>query len=423
MGFRGRQLALLAVNANALRPLGGRLSIPAFFAGWFGTELTPQIMAVTALDAAQSGARGKLRVTDALLAGVNLALLGTITRQALQAGSLAESSLRESLGDDYAEGLELRAEAPLLWRRLARPFAMRRPDVEVIRDLQYAGKDMRGRLDIYRSKAAGSDRQRRRPVLLQVHGGAWMVGRKEEQGQLLMNEMASRDWVCVAVNYRLAPKHPWPAQIIDVKRALAWVRDNIADYGGDPDHIVITGGSAGGHLSSLAALSPNDPAYQPGFEDAETSVVACVPFYGVYDVAGATGDGAAIAMRDEFMAPRVFAKTFAGHEAEFRAGSPICRLDDLDPAQIPDFYALHGTLDSLVSVRQARAFIARLREVSPRTVTYTELPGAQHAFEVFGSIRSHQLITAVARWLEWHHQRGQAGLSRQPEDPLSDHVA
>ena len=59
-----------------------------------------------------------------------------------------------------------------------------------------------------------------------------------------------------------------------VKRALAWVKQHIAEYGGDPDFIAITGGSAGGHLSSLAALTPNYPQFQPGFEDADTRVQA-----------------------------------------------------------------------------------------------------------------------------------------------------
>src|SRR5690606_9583121 len=71
--------------------------------------------------------------------------------------------------------------------------------------------------------------------------------------------------------------------IVDVKRALAWVKTHVAEYGGDPEFIAITGGSAGGHLSSLAAQTPNDPRYQPGFEDVDTRVQAAVPFYGVYD--------------------------------------------------------------------------------------------------------------------------------------------
>ena len=100
-----------------------------------------------------------------------------------------------------------------------------------------------------------------------------------------MSHLAELGWVCVAINYRLSPRSTWPDQIIDVKRALAWTKEHIAEYGGDPDWVAITGGSAGGHLSSLAALTPNDPQFQPGFEDADTSVRAAVPFYGLYDFA------------------------------------------------------------------------------------------------------------------------------------------
>ena len=86
-----------------------------------------------------------------------------------------------------------------------------------------------------------------------------------------MPHLAAQGWVCVAINYRLAPRDPFPAHIVDVKRAIAWIREHIAEYGGDPSYLAITGGSAGGHLAALAALTPNDPAYQPGFEDADTS--------------------------------------------------------------------------------------------------------------------------------------------------------
>ena len=74
-----------------------------------------------------------------------------------------------------------------------------------------------------------------------------------------------------------------------MKRAIAWIREHVAEYGGDPDFIVVTGGSAGGHLRALAALTANEPEYQPGFEDADTTVQAAVPYYGVYDFAGSTG--------------------------------------------------------------------------------------------------------------------------------------
>ena len=96
-----------------------------------------------------------------------------------------------------------------------------------------------------------------------MHGGAWTVGEKTHQGRPLMNQMAAKGWVCVAINYRLSPRDPWPAHIVDVKRAIAWIKDNIAEHGGDPDYLAITGGSAGGHLTALAALTPGDRSSSP----------------------------------------------------------------------------------------------------------------------------------------------------------------
>ena len=202
-------------------------------------------------------------------------------------------------------------------REVARPFKMARPDVEVIHDINYVDGGRRARLDIYRAKDVDLENA---PVLVQVHGGGWTVGNKEHQGLLLMNRMAQRGWICVAMNYRLAPRHPFPAQIIDVKRAIAWTRANIAAYGGDPSYLVVTGGSAGGHLAALAALTPGEPEYQPGFEHADTSVAGCVPFYGVYDMAGITGDKNAIGLRDYFLGPRVFKKDPAKHLRGLRQG-------------------------------------------------------------------------------------------------------
>ena len=120
-------------------------------------------------------------------------------------------------------------------------------------------------------------------MLIQVPGGAWAVNDKRLQAYTLMSRMVELGWICVSINYSKSPRCAFPAHLIDVKRAIAWVRENIADYGGDPDFIAITGGSAGGHLAALAALTPNDPTFQPGFEDADTAVHAAAPLYGVYD--------------------------------------------------------------------------------------------------------------------------------------------
>ena len=109
-------------------------------------------------------------------------------------------------------------------------------------------------------------------MLLQIHGGAWVIGNKRQQALPLMHHLAAHGWVCVAANYRLSPRATFPDHLIDVKLALGWIHEHIDSYGGDPEFVAITGGSAGGHLASLAALTANHPEYQPGFEPAETSV-------------------------------------------------------------------------------------------------------------------------------------------------------
>ena len=410
MGYLRRRVVTGLLAANAVRPLPGRAGVLGFAVGWPTTELAPQLLALTALDTAQAALRGKASKGSLLLAGATAAALTYVIKGASGSGTLAETALVDSLGPDYLDAIPDRprdADLKTPLRELARPFTMMKPGVELISDIQYAEGGSRGRLDIYRPDHGDlSDA----PVLLQIHGGGWTIGEKNQQGLLLMNRMAARGWICVAINYRLAPKKPWPAQIVDVKKSIAWVKENIASYGGDPSYVVVTGGSAGGHLSALAALTPDVKEYQPGFEDADTRVAAAVPFYGVYDMAGITGDKAAIQIRDLFVAPRVFKKSAKDHLEEFELASPITHVTP----DSPDFFVIHGTNDGLVSIRQAHAFVAKLREISTGVTSFLELPGTQHAFEVFSSIRSQHVMRAVERWLEWHRANRRVATSEEP---------
>jgi acetyl esterase/lipase len=423
MGYARRQLIIALLAANAVRPLRGKLSALGFALGWPTGELAPQLLALGSLDTAQAIVRGKASRTGLVLAGASAAGLAYAIGHSRRAGDVAEAQLLASLGADYLDALaadpstaDLAHEERTPLRDLLRPFALMRPDVERIVDVSYRDGGSRARLDVYRPKGVDLANA---PVLIQVHGGGWTIGDKSQQGLMLMNRMAARGWVCVATNYRLAPKHPFPAQIEDVKQAIAWTREHIESYGGDPSYLVITGGSAGGHLAALAALTPEVAEYQPGFEDADTSVSACVPFYGVYDLAGITGDRSAIEMRDYFLAPRVFRKDPEADREEFELASPIQHVG----ANAPDFFVIHGADDGLVSVRQARAFVARLREASDGLVTYLELPGTQHAFEVFSSIRSQLVIRAVERWLEWHRVTRRKATSHDPAEAGSTSAA
>ncbi|GAA4805020.1 alpha/beta hydrolase [Nocardioides caeni] len=403
MGFVRRQVVTAALTANAIRPLPGyRTGIPAFFAGWLTGELAPQVLGLTVADAAAHATGSRRDVRGLALAGLSTAGLAYLVRQSRQAVSDAEDALVEGLGVDYLDQLDAKptpAELATPWRRIANPFAFRRAarkaGVEVTGNIPFAPYGARGTLDVYTSEVTPPSGA---PVLLQVHGGGWTIGKKEQQGLPLMQHLAAKGWVCVAINYRLAPRHKWPAQIVDVKAAIAWVKDNIAAYGGDPDYIAITGQSAGGHLTALAAVTPNAPEFQPGFEDADTTVQAAAPYYGVYDLAAASGLRSARLLRDTFLAPWVFGKDPGADLTTFEDASPLLRVT----ADAPDMFVVHGARDTLVDVGQARAFVEALRTTSKRSVTYAELPGAQHAFDIFPSIRSQHLVRATDRFLHWH---------------------
>ncbi len=176
--------------------------------------------------------------------------------------------------------------ARLPFSQLVMPFLFRRRGVKVIRNVCYreaAGKSLR--LDVAMPAEQGSNR----PAIMQIHGGAWIIGDKREQGWPLIGHLAANGWVCFNVNYRLSPGATWPDHLIDLKYALKWIREHADEYGVDPNFVAVTGGSAGGHLTAMMGLTCNDPEYQPGFESADTSIQAVVPVYAVYDFTNRLG--------------------------------------------------------------------------------------------------------------------------------------
>ncbi|MGN0064703.1 MAG: alpha/beta hydrolase fold domain-containing protein [Nocardioides sp.] len=410
MTYLARQILNAALTTVVSRPVqrSVRSAIGSFATGWLPSELSPQMLALTATDTAvhlarpRGGKRSKLGVALAL---GTMAVHASRVRAATRSGEVIEAALKDSLtpGHTTALGDLGPVDRSFPRKEALRPFNFKNPGVHVERNIAYSECGKRGMLDIYRP--ADHADLTNAPVLLQVHGGAWILGQKEQQGLPLMNELASQGWVCVAINYRLAPRDPWPAHIIDVKRAIAWIKQHISEYGGDPDYLVITGGSAGGHLTALAALTPNAPEFQPGFEDEDTSVQLAVPHYGVYDLAGSTGLESARLMRDGFLSSKVMMTTWEENPEVFEAASPILRITE----DAPDFFVLHGDKDSLVDVNQGRVFVERLREVSKNSVSYAEFPGAQHAYEIFNSIRSGYVTRGVSRYIRAHHAAWKAG--------------
>ncbi|MET0454031.1 MAG: alpha/beta hydrolase [Mycobacterium sp.] len=391
-----RATAELLNAANAVQPLGreGYVTLPVFFLGWPTSEAAPVVAGASMLDALRRGLRGDFAGRQGRIAlgltVISWGTLGYVYRRSARSQESFEAPLRDTLGDDYAAvAAEERRRRP---HGLLRTSWSRRRYVQKTSVVRY-GPHRQNVADVWRS--ADLPRDGRAPVLLQVPGGAWAIGMRRPQAYPLMSELAERGWICVSMAYRVSPRNTWPAHIVDVKRALAWVKENIAEYGGDPDFVAITGGSAGGHLTALAALTPNDPHWQPGFEDADTSVVAAVPIYGRYDWFTRDGSG-----RPEFIAilqRYIVKRRFRDHRQVYRDASPITKVR----SDAPPFFVLHGTDDSIIPVQEGRAFAEALKEVSGNPVVYAEIPHAQHAFDFFGSPHGHFTATAVAHFLDW----------------------
>lgn len=396
--------AVELVNAaNGLQPITRHpyASALVFWFGWPASEVPGMYLSVSVLDAVRRGRRGDFAgpkgKTALALTVAAWAILGVIRYRGITTpGPVLEAGLSEGLGPDYAGELAALPTEPTRRGRRNLPLrttVARRRYVEKTNIVAYGPHRRANLADIWRRRDLPRDGKA--PVLVQVPGGAWVMGWRRPQAYPLMAHLVSRGWVCVSLNYRVSPLHTWPAHIVDVKRALAWVKENIAAYGGDPDFVAISGGSAGGHLSALAALTPNESRFQPGFEQADTSVVAAVPFYGRYDwySTDAAGRPEFIGLLERFVVKRKFSE----HRQIFVDASPIHHVR----ADAPPFFVLHGADDSLIPVVEAREFVDELRGVSKSPVAYAELPNAQHAFDIFGSPRAHQAAEAVARFLSW----------------------
>jgi acetyl esterase/lipase len=285
----------------------------------------------------------------------------TIVAAALAAACIALTTWRGTRAKSVLEGALGAGALPRLpvRRIFLLPFGVRPRSVQRIANLSYGPAGKRNLLDVYRRRSGTANA----PVLIHFHGGYYATGFKNSQSLPMLHRFAEQGWVCISANYRFRPEAGLEEHIIDVKRVVAWVRAHADEFGVDPDRIVLSGSSAGAHMSTMAAFTPGVPAYQPGFEEVDTSVSAVVMLGAYYDA--------------YFDRPETDPVTFAGPEA-------------------PPFLIVHGSHDSVVPAARARRFADRLRAVSTQPVAYAELPGAHHGFDLFHSPRFEAVIAAVA---------------------------
>lgn len=385
----GLGLAAALGGLNAIRPSRNwRLALPSWIAAWVTIELAPHLIVLSGLVAAGLVALGAL---DHEVGIAGLALLAIADAIGVIFTFRAFLSVRNAR-DAVAE-LDPDPEVPRYPRiQIALPFLMfRRRGVRHERGVVYAHHgELPLKLDVYRPTEPAD---RPRPAIVQVHGGGWVSGTRKEQGIPLLNHLAANGWVGFNINYRLSPLATWPDHAVDVKRAIAWVREHAEEYGVDPSFIALTGGSAGGHISAFVGLTADDKSLQPGFEKADTSVAAVVPFYGVYDMLDEDAIHLPIV---HWVLERYVFKAFRSDDPDtFRAASPTHRVN----ADAPPYFVIHGDADSLTQVEDARRFAAALREASDSPVLYAEMRGGQHAFDLIPSLRTVPVIEAIERFL------------------------
>ncbi|WP_207910255.1 alpha/beta hydrolase [Anseongella ginsenosidimutans] len=366
----------------ALRPLKPRRSGPFNWSFWFGylfNELPFLVffwLFTSTLSAFQqhivNSPAGWIAFGLAVLATIGLAV---IVKRQLRADQSVCQALNDRLGAGWRDAIDTRMAALLEQRPsfsciLFAPFFVSRPSVKRVANIAYGDAGKWNLLDVYHHR----DLPPNCPTLIYLHGGAFRSGWKNREALPLLYRLANQGWLCISANYRLSPAARFPDHLIDLKKVIAWVREYGGRYGADPATIFTAGSSAGGCLAVMAALTPNDPAFQPDFEHTDTSVAAAISLYGYYGSVTAGGP------------------------------NPSSPLAYVRP-DAPPVFMVHGYQDTIVIVEDARNFARKLQLASSSPVVYAELPGAQHTFDLFHSLRFEAVIDGIEAFAAWVRSR------------------
>jgi len=213
------------------------------------------------------------------------------------------------------------------------------------------------------------------PLLVQIYGGAWQRGRPGDD-EAFARYFAARGYVVAAIDYRHAPAARWPAQIADVRTALAWLRAHAREIGADAARMVLVGRSSGAQLALVAA-----------YQDGAPAVMGAVSFYGPVYLA----DGWREPPRPDPLHVRAVLETYLGGTPDdvpdrYAAASPVTYVTSRSPPTL----LVYGRRDHIVDVRFARRLEARLHDAGVPAVLL-EIPWAEHAFDVLSDGLSAQV--------------------------------
>jgi acetyl esterase/lipase len=240
-------------------------------------------------------------------------------------------------------------------------------DVRIEKDVVYLPPGRAEKLDVYLPPEEPKPGEKR-PGIVIIHGGGWTGGDKGAKREInIGTTLALHGYVCVSINYALAAegRPTWPGNLQDCKRAVRWLRKNAEKYQIDADHIGAIGGSAGGHLVAMLAVTGPEDGFEPP-EDSEISsrVQAAVPMY----------PGRAAGMdRDHVMFPGKLTEM----PELYRAAAPINHVTRGDAPML----ILHGTADTTTPLAGSQRFAGKLAEVGVEHQLVL-VEGAPHSFDL-----------------------------------------
>jgi len=266
-------------------------------------------------------------------------------------------------------------------------------EVRVEKNVAYLPGDRKEKLDMYLPTHPAQGE--RRPAVLIIHGGGWSGGDKAAgREQNIGTNLVKAGYVCASINYELAEKEElfvhtlrnvWPRNVQDCKTAIRFLRVNAEKYGIDPERIGVIGGSAGGHLAAMVAVTNVDDNLGPdlAYPNVSSAVQAAVPMYGAHDLTRLA------TQRDQL------ADLSEADQALLRTGSPVTYVDKNDPPML----ILHGTNDTTVPVDQSET-LATVMKKAGAPVELIIVKGASHSFHL--QPKQRDLRPAVIGFFDQH---------------------
>lgn len=245
--------------------------------------------------------------------------------------------------------------------------------IHIENDIPYLGPDRHEKFDLY--SPVDTNKDHRFPAIVIIHGGGWRSGDKDrDREKNIAINLARAGYVCMSINYLLAKdgKPSWPENLYDCKRAVQFLRKNAVRFKLDPDHIGVIGGSAGGHLAAMLALTGHESALEPPgpYKTISSRVQAAVPLYGVHNL---------LMFNKEDTPGRCEKFLGAGRKENpdlWTFASPVNHVTPDDPP----FLIIHGTADRIVHHSQSIELHDQLRQnsVSTQLVLLKDTPHTFH---------------------------------------------